>query len=71
MSSLLRLSCLLINVLLVEQENGLELVKHLDPGKLIERILGQCDFVEFSTLLLQLLVLISDNLALLFELISE
>ena len=69
--SLLGLACLLVNVLLVQKQDGLEVVEILGSCKLVQRVLRQRHLVKLCALLLQLFVLVADHLALLLELIAQ
>ena len=64
------LTCLLVNVLLVEQEDHLELVVLIRLRKLVQILLHQRDLEELCPLLLKLLVSVSHDLLFLLELVS-
>ena len=63
--------CLLIDVLLVEEEHDLEIVELLAWLELIKLILLKSHLVELGALLLELLVLVADHLTLFLELVPE
>ena len=67
----MNLTGLLVDVLFVEEQNGIEILEFLGVAKLIQLVCWKRDLVELCALLLQLLVLISDDLALFLELVTK
>ena len=67
----MNLVSLLVDVFLVEEQDGIEVLEFLGVGKLVQRVRWQRHLVVLGALLLQLLVLISDDLALFLELVTK